>query len=122
VKKSNDKTKKSDTAHKPNRAPRPSWEGRKMTRPDSSASTMIMRVAKVLLLLAFVVSIVAIGALTTYYVRRPYPGAYALSGGSGELWLTVIAISALGGFVIVSVDERQKNRKVREERSNSTQS
>jgi len=91
-----------------------------MTRPDSSASTVITSVEKVLLLLVFVVSIVAIGVLTTYYVRRPYPGAYAFSGGSGELWLTVIAISALGGFLIVSVDERQKNRKGRQERSNST--
>lgn len=83
-------------------------------------SSMVTRIEKGLLILVFVISVMSIGALTTYYVRRPTPGVYALSGGSGELWLTVIAISALEGFLIVSLDEQQSKVRIDEQGENVT--
>jgi len=91
-----------------------------MTRLDSSGSTMVARIEEGLLILVFVVSIGGIGVLTTRYVRSPSPTAYAFSGGSGELWLTVIAIVALAGFLIIYYDERHKERGNRKQREDSS--
>lgn len=78
-----------------------------MTRVGSSASA---RVWEGLFLLVFVISIVGVGALTVYHIRRPSVDVYAISGGSGELWLTLIAIIGLGGFLIVFSDEQLKGK------------
>jgi len=80
-----------------------------MTRVGSSAST---KVWEGLFLLVFVIGIGGIGALTVYHVRRPSVEVYAVSGGSGELWLTLIAIIGLEGFFIV-FSEEQLNKKER---------
>jgi hypothetical protein len=87
-----------------------------MTWVDASTSTMIKRVWQGLLILVFVVSIWGINALTTYYVRSPSPAVYAFSGGSGELWLTLLALSALEAFLIVSFEEQKKNGQVGDQR------
>lgn len=81
-------------------------KGEKMAKLGSSISKTT-RIEQGLLIAIFAISIAAIGLLTTYYVRSPSRTAYAFTGGSGELWLVVVAISALGGFFIVSLD-RQK--------------
>ncbi len=87
-----------------------------MTRVHSSASAMVW---EGLFLLVFIISIVGIGALTDYHVRYPSPDFYAISGGSGELWLTLIAILGLGGFIIVFYDEQMnKKERLREQREN----
>ena len=78
-------------------------KGSKMTdRPDSSTSTVIKRVWQGLLILVFIISIWGIGALSTFYVRGASPTVYAFSAGAGELWLTLVALSALEAFFIVS--------------------
>jgi len=87
-----------------------------MATRDSSRVTMI---EKELLFLVFIISVGAISILTVYYARRPSLEAYAVSGGSGQLWLTVIAISALGAFLIFVFDEPQSNGQFGEERKNS---
>jgi len=63
---------------------------------------MIKRVWQGLLILVFAGSIWGIDALSTYYVRSRSPDVYAFSGGSGELWLALIALIALEEFLIVS--------------------
>jgi hypothetical protein len=80
-----------------------------MTMLASSTSPVVSRVERGVLILTFLVSVGIIGVLTFYYERRPSLTAYAFTGGTGELWLTVIAISALGALLIFSFDERQKN-------------
>ena len=84
--------------------------GDKTARLGSSTSKTVTRIEQGLLIVVFAISIGAIGLLTTYYVRSPSPSAYAFTGGSGELWLVVVAISALGGFFIVSLDQQQNER------------
>jgi len=75
---------------------------------QSLISPRVTRIWKELFLLAFIISVGAIAILTFYYSRRPSRETYALSGGSGQLWLTVIAVSALGAFLIFAFDEREE--------------
>ena len=74
-----------------------------MASLDSSTS-WIKRVWQGLFILVFVVSIWGIYALSIYYLRSRSPDVYAFTGGSGELWLVLIALGALEGFMIVSFE------------------
>ena len=69
-----------------------------------------MNVAKVemgLSLLVFVASIVGIVILTFRYFRDPSLTVYGFTGGSGQLWLIVVAIISLEVFLIAFEEQKK---------------
>lgn len=86
-----------------------------MTRVHSLAFTVWAG----LFLLVFVISIVGVGALTVYHMRSRSVDVYAVSGGSGELWLTSLAVIGLLGFLLVfSEEQMNKRERLGEQREN----
>jgi hypothetical protein len=72
-----------------------------------------MRTAQVwrcLSFLIFVGSVIGIVVLSYRYIRSPSVAVYGLTGGSGQLWLTLVAISSLEAFLILSYAPTNKNR------------
>ena len=69
------------------------------------------RVWKVLSILVFVISIMSIAVLTFRYVRSPSLTVYGFTGGSGQLWLTLVAISSLEAFLILLSEQRLGNNR-----------
>jgi len=63
-----------------------------------------------LALLVFVLSIVGIVILSFRYVRNRPLTVYGLTGGSGQLWLTVLALSSLEVFLIATFDVPKRNK------------
>lgn len=72
----------------------------------------VARVWMVLSILVFVSSIVGMAVLTYRYVRYPSLTVYGFTGGSGQLWLSLIALSSLEAFLILSSEEKlNRNRR-----------
>ena len=69
------------------------------------------RVWNALSILVFVISIGSIAVLTFRYVRSPSLTVYGFTGGSGQLWLTLVAISSLEAFLILLSEERLGNNR-----------
>jgi len=72
--------------------------------------TKVWRGLSILSILIFIISVAGIGILSYRYVRDPAIGVYGFTGGSGQLWLLLIAISSLQSFVISYYEGEQHNR------------
>ena len=55
-------------------------------------------------------SIAGIVILSFRYVRNRPLAVYGLTGGSGQLWLTVLALSSLEAFLIATFDVPKRNK------------
>jgi len=61
--------------------------------------------------LVFVTSVVGIAFLTFRYLRNPVLAVYGFTGGSGQLWLTLVAITSFLAFLILPYEEQQNKKK-----------